>query len=130
METAEERVGTAMEQMDLFSLSPAPSQSAARTAFEKTSERLREAEERFIASGALEGKDVWKYWSALRMVGFCYEGYTIEEDGSRIYAYSDPEIRRPYTIHVLRWDGTPLGLEANALKQDAMWRRILAKHGI
>ena len=80
-----------MQQMELFSLSPAPSQSAARTAFEKTSERLREAEERFIASGALEGKDVWKYWSALRLVGFCYEGYTIEEDGSRIYAFSDPK---------------------------------------
>ena len=62
------------------------------------------------------------------MAGLCYEGYTIQEDGSRVYAYSDPKSQRHNTIHVSRWDGTPEGLEANALEQDADWERILARY--
>ena len=118
-----------MQQMKLFSLPPAPWQAVAGSTFEETSERLRKAEELFVASGALEGKDVGRYWTALHLAGFCYEGYTIQEDGSRIYAYSDTKTQRHYTIYVSRWDGTPESLETNALEQDADWERILAKYG-
>jgi len=115
---ARETESYSMQQMKLFSLPPAPSQAVACSTFEETSERLRKAEELFIASGALEGKDVGQYWTALRLAGFCMR----DTPSRKMEAVSMPiPTRRPRgTIRFMFPAGTVLRRASKPMRSNKM----------
>ena len=95
---------------------------------------LREAQEAFEATGAIEGRSSARFASICfseegKKLHFEYRGFYCEDDGSYTYWWNDTKAQRSYAINCKDWDGTLEGLQKRMRESDLEWAAITRKHG-